>query len=40
MCLINIDHESITKTYPCYILQFFTAVKKDNFQIKKVLCFS
>ena len=24
----------ITKTCPCYILQFFTAVKKDNFQMK------
>ena len=25
---------AITKTCPCYILQFLTPVKKDNFQIK------
>ena len=24
----------ITKTRPCIILQFFTAVKQDNFQMK------
>ena len=25
----------VTKTRPCIILQFFTVVKKDNFQMKK-----
>ena len=28
-------HNGITKTRPCSILQFFTAVKKFNFQMKK-----
>ena len=27
-------YTDITKTCPCNILQFFTAVKKDNFQMK------
>ena len=32
LCLRNIRY--ITKTCPCYILQFFTAVKKHNFEMK------
>ena len=29
----------ITKTRPCNILQFFTVVKKDNFQMKNCVVF-